>query len=453
MELRIIPVLLFSLIGLITCSDYGDFTIAERKDLLPEETPPLEEMNLLDINIDFHVFTEAHYHWLPEDTWPKDIQDYISESRRRFNNEWERISELPEEFSLGLPEGCMLVEPMEQSSWYAQLSKYKRLSLNNREVTLISYPTPATDTRPSWSVGPPHFAVFEADKSEPSILEIESYSYEFEAFAHNDQILMILNAEDRLLYRTLSWSEGQPRLSDPIVLFQMEMSSDRDRAGIQNIVATKADKTIHLAWLVNDSGSSIYHMTIDPSQPEISQPSVVTETDSSLLGINAHSSSVWLHWIDGRFGREGFNPTNMRKWFSAKFSQSGDLIETLVINTPFDHSDSASSPVFVWSYDSFEVLAWGVAMQEISRINRRPIQFSLLNTETHTVSLAEDRLSYDQIIEEAQRQYTVRLRSQLSHGISPEEAEDCDRWVAWLRQREEVNANLNQNIITTDSIR
>ena len=420
--------------------------MAERTVLNPAETPSLEDMNLLNINLDFQVFSEAHYQWVPENSWPKDVRDYISEVRRRFDDEWNVINELPEDFNLGLPSGCLLVEPIDQSGWFARLSKYRHLSLNDREVTLISYPTPANDERPSWSVGPPHLAVFEAGKPEPTILEINSYSYEFEAFAHEDEILLVLNAGDRLMYQVLRWSEDLPEFSEPIELFQMTEHPEYEETAIEEFISTKVDGKIHLAWMIENLKKPVYYMVIEPSQPLVAQPMLITDSASALLGINAQTDSIWLHWIDSRFGREGFMPTNMLKWFSAKFSQSGDLIETLVVNSPFDNSDMADLPVFLWSYGSFEVLAWGVALQEISRISQRPIQFSLLNTENHTVSLAEDRLSYDQIIEEAQRQYTANLRNHPIHGISPQEAEECNRWVEWLRQREERNENQDQQL-------
>ena len=450
--LRTISLALLSLIGLVSCQDYGEFTVAERTVLDPAETPALEDMNLLNINVDFRVFGEAHYQWVPDRVWPRDVREYIRDARLRFDDEWNPINELPKDFSLGLPKGCLLVQPVDQGSWFAKQSNYKRLSLNDREVTLISYPTPASDERPSWSVGPPHLAVFEVGKPEPAVLEIGSYSYEFEAFVHQDEIVLILNAEDRLLYRTLRWSEDRPQFSDPIELFQMIKNPDYARAGIRKMVSTKVDDTIHLAWIVKDATTSIYHRVIDPSQPGVSQSTLVTDTDSSLLTINAHADSIWLHWIDGRFGRDGFMPTNTRKWFSAEFSRSGRLMETLVINTPFDNSDWAYSPVFAWSHDSYEVLAWGAlspgSIRNIDNMSYmdNPIQLALLDTKTHVVSLAQNMLSHEEIVHEAQRQYTAHLRNHPVHGLSPEQAEECDRWIDWLRKRREMPANMNPRL-------
>ena len=415
------------------CRDYGEYILPERAVLTNEETPSIEDMDLRNSNIQFKIFSEPHLQFLPKVLWPRDIQDYFHDLHQQGD------SQQFQEVTTGIPEDCVFVLHDEYRPTLDRFSKYDHLSLENRQITLLSFPGPAEDEETRLHERPPNLVILELGNVEPTVIQIDSY--DFEAHAHEDEVILLFKTQHQLFYRILYWSSGQPLLSDAIQLFEIHENQDYSRAAIRKIVSRKSGNTISLAWIINTSGLGdhrLYHMALDASNSDATQPKVLTDTaSSSLLAMNIHNESVWLHWIDSRFGRGFFTHTNIDKMFSAKLSLEGELQKTLVINKPFDDSDRAYPPNIIWSYEHYEVLAWSESFQSFSRVYE-PIQLALLDTKSGTVALAQETLEYNEIISEARRQQTDHLRYYSARGLSPEESKRCDQWINWLSKRREV---------------
>jgi len=397
---------------LVGCAEDDNYLVANRQQVDRSSLPGLDKINWRgQRDLDLFVVSEAHAKVLPEVDWPGPIGEMmdlvVTDAEGNF----------PERWDLPTDDRCLYVGiDRRRPSWRFQ----------HRDRTLFFLPYRVTSSNETQKRPSGYYLVaidesqglkrYDFPISSPDVIFVES----------NHQLMVIERDENKLLLREVKFEGQDVVLSEPSVLL--------NSAGQIKVWTVDIDpsRQVHLAWSVHaESGSrrspAFYARFDGEAATEGKAIQLTGSSTGDVIDLVFHDGAVFSAWQDSRFLSGLVGIQNASKLFFSRVDWGSPTMERpIVVNQPYDESDTASDPVFATVYRDRLFVLWSAT--STGDFKNADLRFSALDYDDRSLALADQTVGEQDILGAATSQMRKAQRSNpIGHPPGPSE-EECDDW-------------------------
>jgi hypothetical protein len=404
--------LVVAIVTLTGCVEDDNYVVATRNIVDRSTFPALDEMNWRgQRDLDLFVVSEAHAKVLPEVDWPGPIGEMMGLVVT------DAEGNLPERWDLPIDDRCLYVGvDRRRPSW-----RFQHL---DRTLFFLPYRVTPSTEKQKRSSGYYLAAIDESQGLERYDFSISSPDVLF--VDSNQQLLVIERDDNKLLLRKVIIEGRDVVLSEPSVLLN---SARQIKAWTVDVDPTRQ---VHLAWSVHgESGSRsspAFYARFDGEAATEGKAIQLTESSTGkVIDLVFNDGAVFVAWQDSRFLSGLVGIQNASKLFFSRVDWGSQAMDRpIVVNQPYDESDTTSDPVFAIVYRDRLYILWSTT--STGDFKNADLRFSALDYDDRSLALADLTVGEQDILGAAIRQMRQAQRSNpVGNHLAPSE-EECDDW-------------------------